>query len=187
MSTPGLRRLKRVMAMSDGQVQKQRNLRERNPGKPLLSVTADRYSKWYLEFCPTGNTTRSELAEVFFDHAREAARDYVNMKELGSPVPWEDCTPNPKIRHWRHKHLDERQAWAKSIDLLWTFSEGQDVDADALREALVRMSLRRHQDGTHRARNEEHIFVTAASIVREKAGLDRMADAREEAIHEDYR
>ena len=49
------------------------------------------------------------------------------------------------------------------------------------------MSFRRHRQGSRRDRNEEHIFVKAAGIVREKAGLDRMDDAREEAIHEDYR
>jgi hypothetical protein len=168
-------------------VQKQRGFRERNPGKPVLSILADRYAKWYLEFCPTGDTTRSELAEVFFENAREAAEDYVDMEECSRPAVWNDYTRDPESRHWMHKHFDERQAWAKSIDLLWTFSDGEDVDADALREALVRMSLRRHRDGNRRDRNEEHIFVKAAGIVREKAGLDRMTDARREAIHEDYR
>lgn len=168
-------------------VQKQRGFRERNPDSPMLSILADRYSEWYLEFCPTGDTTRSELAEVFFEKASEAARDYVDMEECSRPDWWNDYTRDPESRMWMHKHFDERQAWAKSIDLLWTFSEGEDVDADALREALVRMSLRRHRQGSRRDRNEEHIFVKAADVVREKAGLDRMTDARREAIHEDYR
>lgn len=86
-----------------------------------------------------------------------------------------------------NKHYDERTAWAHSIELLWKFSDGESVDADALREALVRMSLRRHRQGSRRDRNEEHIFVRAAGIVREKASLDRMTDTRHEAIHEDYR
>jgi len=168
-------------------VQKQRGFRERNPGKPVLSILADRYSKWYLEFCPTGDTTRSELAEAFFENAREAAEDYVDMEECSRPAAWNDFTRDPESQMWMHKHFDERQAWAKSIDLLWTFSDNEDVDADALREALVRMSLRRHRQGSRRDRNEEHVFVKAAVVVREKAGLDRMTDARREAIHEDYR
>ena len=46
---------------------KQRGFRERSPDKPLLGMLADRYSEWYLEFCPTGETTRSEVAETFFE------------------------------------------------------------------------------------------------------------------------
>lgn len=166
---------------------KQEGFRDRNPDQPVVSMLTDRYSKWYLEFCPTGDTTRSELAEVFFENAREAAEDYVDMEECSRPAAWNDFTRDPESRMWMHKHFDERQAWAKSIDLLWTFSEGEDVDADAFREALVRMSLRRHRQGSRRDRNEEHIFVKAADVVREKAGLDRMTDARRQAIHEDYR
>lgn len=168
-------------------VSKQRGFRERSPDKPVLGMLADRYSEWYLEFCPTGETTRSELAEVFFEKASVAAERYVEMEECSRPDVWNDYTRDPESKMWMNKHYDERTAWAKSIDLLWQFSEGEDVDADALREALVRMSLRRHRQGSRRDRNEEHIFVKAAGIVRERAGLDRMADAREEAIHEDYR
>lgn len=167
-------------------VSKQRGFRERSPDKPVLGMLADRYSEWYLEFCPTGDTTRSELAETFFEKASEAARDYVEMEECSRPDWWNDYTRDPESRHWMHKHFDERQAWAYAIDLLWQFSEGEEVDADALREALIRMSLRRHRQG-RRGRNEEHIFVKAAGIVRENAGIDRMTDARREAIHEDYR
>lgn len=168
-------------------VQKQLGFRDRNPGEPVLSILADRYAKWHLEFCPTGDTTRSELAEVFFENAREAAENYVDMEECSRPAAWNEFTRDSESRMWMNKNYDERTAWAKSIDLLWKFSERQEVDADALREALVRMSLRRHRSGSRRDRNEEHIFVKAAGIVREKAGLDRMTDARREAIHEDYR
>lgn len=168
-------------------VQKQRGFRERSPDKPVLGMLADRYSEWYLEFCPIGDTTRSELAETFFEKAREAARDYVDMEECSRPAPWNDFTRDPESRHWMHKHFDERQAWAKSIDLLWQFSDGEDVDADALREALVRMSVRRHRQGSRRDRNEEHIFVKAAGIVREEADIDRMDESRRKAIHKDYR
>lgn len=168
-------------------VTKQRKVRQRRSDKPLLSLSGRRYSEWYLEFHPTGNTTRSELAETFFEKARDAARDYVDMEACSRPAAWNDFTRDAESRMWMNKHYDERKAWAESIDLLWQLSDGENVDADALREALVRMSLRRHRQGSRRDRNEEHIFVKAARIVREKAGLDMMADAREEAIHEDYR
>lgn len=167
--------------------EKQHRIRQRNPDKPVVSRSLRRYSEWYLEFHPTGDTTRSELATVFFEKARQAAEDYVDMEQCSRPAPWNDFTRDPESRHWMHKHLDERRAWAKAIDLLWGFSDGEDVDADALREALVRMSLRRHSAGTHRDRNEEHVFVQAAKIVREKAQLDQMPEARREAIHEVYR
>jgi hypothetical protein len=145
------------------------------------------YAEWYLEFHPTGETSRSELAEVFFEKASEAAREYVEMERVSRPDWWNHFTRDPESRHWMHKHMDERKAWAEAIDLLWQFSDGEDVDADALRESLVRMSLRRHGEGTRRARNEEHIFVKAADIVRERAGLERMSDQRRHAIHGDYR
>jgi hypothetical protein len=165
---------------------KQRRFRERSPEKPVLALTADRYSEWYLEFCPTGEATRSEIAEVFFKKASVAAERYVEMEQSSRPDVWNEYTRDPQSRMWMNKHYDERTAWAKSIDLLWQFSDGQDVDADALREALVRMSLRRHRDGNHRDRNEEHVFVKAGRIVREKADLGRMTEQREKTIHEDY-
>jgi len=165
----------------------QRRYRERNPNDPVLNLLADRYAKWYLEFCPTGDATRSEIAEQFFEHAREAATRYVEMERASRPDVWNDYTRDPGSRMRMNKHYDERTAWANSIDLLWQFSEGDAVDADALREALVRMSIRRHRAGHRRDRNEEHIFVKAAEIVRETAGLDRMPDARNDALYEDYR
>lgn len=170
--------------MSD---QKQRGFRERNPDQPVLSTLVDRYSKWYLDFCPTGETTRSELAEIFFENARDAAERYVEMEECSRPAAWNDFTRDPDSRRWMHKHMDERKVWAKNIDLLWEFSDGEDVDADALREAMVRLSLRHHRQGSLRDLNKEHFFVEAAGIVREKAGLDRMPEARRDAIGEDYR
>lgn len=168
-------------------VSEQRGFRERSPDKPVLGMLADRYSKWYLEFCPTGDTTRSELAEIFSERAREAAKSYVKMEECSRPDWWNDYTRDAESRMWMNKHFDERTAWAKSIELLWNFTEGEDVDADALREALVRMSFRRHRQGRRRDRNEEHVFAKAAEVVREKAGLERMSDARHEAIRRDYR
>lgn len=168
-------------------VSEQRGFRDRNADRPVLGMLADRYSKWYLEFCPTGDTTRSELAEVFFEKASEAAERYVEMEECSRPGVWNNFARDPESRMWMNEHYDERTAWAKSIDLLWQFSNDQDVDADALREALIRMSIRRHRQGSRRARNEEHIFVKAAGVVREKADLVRMSDARQEAIREDYR
>lgn len=172
---------------SHGSRSEQQRLRNRNEDKPLLSITADRYAEWYLEFHPTGGARRSDLAGVFFENASEAAREYVDMEECSRPDWWNDFTRDPESRRWMNKHHDERRAWAKSIDLLWQFSDGDDVDADALREALVRVSLRRHRNGTRRDRNEEHIFVKAARIVREQAGLERMAESRRKAIHADYR
>jgi len=165
----------------------QRRFRNRSPEKPVLSILPDRYGKYYLDFCPTGDATRSEIAEEFFEKARKAARDYVDMEEASRPADWNDFHRDAESRMWMHKHEDERVAWGRSIDLLWTFSEGEDVDADALREALIRMSYRRHEAGTRRDRNEEHIFVKAANIVREKAGLDRMPEGRRQAVRGDYR
>jgi hypothetical protein len=170
---------------SGGAIQHQTRSRRRDE-KPVLSLLADRYAM-RMEFQPTGDASRDELAEAFVSNARSAAERYVEMEECSRPAAWNDFTRDPESRHWMNKHFDERQAWAKSIDLLWRFSEGEDVDADALREALVRMSLRRHRDGSRRDRNEEHIFVKAAGIVREKAGLDRMAEPRREEIGRDYR
>jgi len=166
---------------------KQRRFRERSPEKPVLSILPDRYGKYYLEFCPTGDATRSEIAEVFFEKARKAAKSYVEMEEASRPAAWNDFHRDAESRMWMHKHEDERVAWGRSIDLLWTFSEGEKVDADALRESLIRMSYRRHEAGTRRDRNEEHIFVKAAGIVREKAGLDRMPEPRSQAVRGDYR
>jgi hypothetical protein len=165
---------------------KQQGFRERNPDKPVLGILGDRYSEWYLEFCPTGEATRSEFAEVFFENASEAAERYVEMEECSRPDWWNEYTRDPESKMWMNKHYDERTTWAKSIDLLWQFSDGEDVDADALREALIRMSFRRHRQGSRRDRNEEHIFVKAAKIVREKADLERMTEQRETSIHEDY-
>jgi len=167
-------------------VGEQRRYRERSPEKPVLGMLADCYAEWYLDFCPTGDTTRTELAEVFFEKAREAAERYVEMEECSRPAAWNDWTRDPESRHWMEKHLDERRAWAQAIDYLWQYSRGETVDADALREALIRQSFRCHSRGGRRDRNEEHIFVKAAGIVREKAGLDRMPDARSDAARRDY-
>lgn len=166
---------------------KQRRFRSRREDKPVLSLRADRYAEWYIEFCPTGDATLSEIAEVFFENARDAAESYVEMEACSRPDWWNDWTRDPESRMWMHKHLDERRAWAKSIDLLWQFSDGGAVDADAFREALVRMAIREHRHGSRRGRNREHAYLKAASIVREKAGVERMSDARSEAIHGDYR
>lgn len=165
----------------------QQRFRKRSPDKPVLGMLAERYSEWYLEFCPTGETTRSELAEVFFSEASEAAERYVEMEECSRPDVWNDFTRDAESKMWMHKHFDERTAWAKSIDLLWEFSDSDAVDADALREALLRMSFRRHSRGNRRDRNAEHIFVKAASVVREEANLDRITEARQSAIRGDYR
>lgn len=165
---------------------KQVRIRERNPDRPVLGLLRDRYSERYLEFCPTGDATRSELAEVFFENAREAARNYVEMEEVSRPDWWNDWTRDPESRHWMYKHLDERKAWARAIDYLWRFSDGEDVDNDALREALIREALSQHRQG-RRGRNEESALVKAAGIVREKAGLERMSDERSEEIYGDYR
>jgi hypothetical protein len=168
-------------------IEKQRRLRKRSPEKPRLNLLADRYAEWYLDFCPTGDTTRSELAAEFFEHAAEAARRYVEIEECSRPAPWNGYTRDPESQMWMHKHIDRRKAWAKAIDLLWQYSDGDEVDADALREALVRMSLRRHKDGSRRDRNEEHVFSKAAGIVRDRAGLSRMHDDRDKAVEQDYR
>jgi|AntDeeMetagen681_2_1112603.scaffolds.fasta_scaffold02115_4 hypothetical protein len=159
--------------------------RTRDPEKPVVGLLANRYAEWYMGFQPIGNAARTELAEVFVEKARDAARRYVEMERVSRPACWNDWTRDPESRHWMHKHFDERQAWARSIELLWEFSDGEEVDADALREALVRHSLRFHRQG-RRGRNEEHVLVKAAGIVRDTAGLDRMSDARREAIHSDY-
>ena len=171
----------------DVDVQKQRGFRERNPEKPVLSLTADRYAKWYLAFCPTGEATRSALAEEFVARARDAAEEYVEMERCSRPDWWNDFTRDPESRAWMREHLAHRQAWAVAIDLLWHYSDDEQVDAHAIREALVRQSLRRHREGTRRARHEETAFCTAARIVRETAGLERMPEARRAAIREDYR
>lgn len=167
------------------QTAKQQRYRERKPDRPVLGLLAERYSRHYLEFTPTGDTTRSELAEEFFENARKAAERYVEAERWSRPDVWNDWTRDPESRHWMETHLDHRRAWAKAIDVLWHFSDGQDVDADALQEALVRYSLRRHREG-RRGRNQEHIFVKAAGIVREKAGIERMSEARFEAVQADY-
>jgi len=168
-------------------VRKQRGFRDRNRDKPVLSVLPEKYAEWYLEFCPTGDATRSDLAAAFVEHAREAAERYAETERYSRPVGWETWRRDPKSRAWMREHKAHRRAWAKAIDLLWEFSEGEQVDADALREALVRESIRRHWQGTRRARHEESAFCKAARLVREMADLDRMAEVRREAVHEDYR
>jgi len=157
----------------------------RRQGTPIVGPLCDRYRRHHSHEA-TGDATRSELAEVFFEHAREAAEDYVEMERCSRPDWWNDWTRDHESLMWMREHLDERKAWAKAIDLLWRFSDGETVDADALREALIRMSFRRHRAGTRRDRNEEHIFVKAAGIVRDRAELDRMSDARHDEIFEDY-
>ena len=168
-------------------IEKQRQLRKRSPEKPRLNLLADSYAEWYLDFCPTGDATRSEFAGVFFEHAAEAATAYVEIEESSRPAPWNGYTREAGSRRWMYKHYDHREAWAKTIDLLWQYSDGDAVDADALREALVRMSLRRHNAGSRRDHNEEHIFSKAAHIVRDRAGLSRMHDERYKSVRDDYR
>ena len=164
-----------------------RGVRDRKPDNPVVGMLCDRYAEWYMDFRETGEATRSELAAVFFEKAADAAREFVEMEECSRPAPWNDYTRDPRSKHLMDKHYDERRAWAKAIDLLWTFSEDDAVDADALQEALLRMSFRRHASGHRRDRNEEHIFVKAAGIVREKAGIERMTDARSKDVRGDYR
>jgi len=154
--------------------------RDRQPEVPVVSLVADNYALHR-------EATRTALAKKFAEHAAEAARRYVEMEECSRPAAWNDFTRDSESRYWMNKHMDERKAWAKALDLLRTFSDGQDVDADALREALVRMSLRRHKAGSRRDRNEEHIFVKAAEIVRETAGIDRMNEPRRKEVRGDYR
>lgn len=168
-------------------IEKQRRIRQRSPDKPRLNLLADGYAEWYLDFCPTGDTTRSELAAEFFEHAAKAARRFVEIEEASRPAPWNGYTRDAASRRWMHKHRDHRQAWAKSIDLLWQYSDDDAVDADALREALVRFSLRRHNAGSRRDHNEEHVFSKAAHIVRDCGGLSRMHDERYKTVRGDYR
>lgn len=173
------------MSASDSDLSEQRRYRERSPEKPRVGYLGESYAEWYLGFCPTGDVTTSALAETFAEKARQQANEQRELAEVLDMADERDHTQQALYDHSREAY-HKRRAWGVALARLWRFSEGDAVDADALRESLLREGLRRHQRGRH-GRDEEHVLVKAAGIVRKKAGLDRMPDERRAAYRSDYR
>lgn len=163
------------------------------PTEPRCSITADKHGV-REPFRETGDATRSELAEAFVEKTREFAARVED--EHQSPL-WECRWEFPEVERRAREYTCRREAWAKALDLLWAFSDGETVDADALREALVRQSLRRYHSAEDARKSgkaywrhisaEETEFCRAASLVEELAGLEDMTDDRRDTIYEEYR
>lgn len=164
----------------------------RNPGRVGLLIDGFQTRE---SFRRTDGVTRSELAEQFVEQSADYARRYAEIEEASRPAYWNDYQRDWESQRHMAEDRGQREAWAEAIDLLWTFSDGEDVDADALREALTRKSMRSYERAREERRHSKYWFVLnsresafsrASTLVREEAGLETYSEKELDTIREQY-
>lgn len=146
-------------------------------------------------FQQNDGVTRSELAEEFVEQSADYARRYAEIEEASRPAYWNDYQRDWESQRHMAENRGQREAWAEAIDLLWTFSDGEDMDADALREALTRKSMRSYERAREERRHSKYWFVLnaresafsrASTLVREAAGLESYSETELDMIRKQY-
>jgi len=146
-------------------------------------------------FDATPGASREALRVAIVTHCRRAADRVTSEREVGAPAEWND-----HVRPWASRRRlaearGEREAWATALDRLDAFTRGEAVDADALREALLRASIRAGERARDlprgdvrwfRARERERELARAAAVVADQSDLDRYSDADRAALRREY-
>lgn len=166
--------------------------RGRSPGRVSLNIDGLQMRE---SFQPADGVTRSQLAEQFVEKSTHHAETYADIEEASRPAYWNDYQRDGESERIMAESRGKREAWAEAIDLLWTFSDGETVDADALREALTRKSLRSYEQARETRRHSHYWFIVnaretafsrASTIVREAADLNQYSESDLTTIRKEY-
>lgn len=164
----------------------------RRPGRVGLLI--DGYQR-RASFEATEDVTRTKFAVEFVSKCRTFADRVIEERDLGAPEYWNDYQRPWASKRRLSEYRAQREAWGEALDLLFVFSQGEFVDADALREALTRKSLRAYEQSRDAKRHSRHWFAASAresafskasSMVYGRSPIDAYSERELDLLRNEY-